>query len=262
MSFEFQFRPELPALRGSVGPNTRSLHDSSIALGPRRIGADVPRRLKLRQAASAANDRAPIGGPAKRAMDIALASIALAVLAPLMLVVAGLVRLTLGGRILFAQERVGTDGTRFTCYKFRTMPADADDLLKRHLLADPDAAIEWRETRKLRNDPRVGCLGNILRKSSLDELPQLLNVLRGEMSIVGPRPIVPAELAYYGRHASACFRARPGLTGMWQVSGRNRVAYRTRVALDRYYARNWSIWLDCRLLIQTIPALLSFDKTS
>jgi exopolysaccharide production protein ExoY len=195
-------------------------------------------------------------------MDIALASLALVLLGPLVLAIALLIRLGLGAPVVFAQPRIGAGGSVFTFYKFRTMPVNADDILSRHLRADPAAAKEWRETRKLRNDPRVGCLGNVLRKSSMDELPQLFNVLRGDMSLVGPRPIVPAELRYYGRHAHICFRARPGLTGVWQVSGRNLVSYSTRVGLDRYYARNWSLRLDCLVLIKTVPAVLSFDRTS
>ena len=120
-----------------------------------------------------------------------------------------------------------------------------------------DAAKEWRE--RLRNDPRVDCFGNILRKSSLDELPQLFNVLRGDMSLVGPRPVVLEEIERYGRHAQAYFRARPGLTGMWQVGGRNDASYRARIAGDLYYARHWSLWLDVALLIKTIPAAMNFD---
>ena len=195
-------------------------------------------------------------------MDIAIASIALLVLSPLLLVVAALVRMSMGGRVLFSQERIGAGGSRFTCWKFRTMPVNADEILRQHLLANPEAAKEWRETRKLRNDPRVGCLASVLRKSSLDELPQLFNVLRGEMSIVGPRPIVIPELPCYGAHAAECFRAKPGITGLWQVSGRNTVGYETRIALDRLYARRWSIGLDLWILIRTVPALLNFGKTS
>ena len=179
-----------------------------------------------------------------------------------MLMAAGLVRLVMGGPAIFAHKRVGFDGRTFVCYKFRTMPVDGEEVLRRHLVAEPDAAEEWRKTRKLRNDPRVGCVGNILRKSSLDELPQLFNVLRGDMSLVGPRPVVPEEIERYGRHAQACFRARPGLTGIWQVSGRNRASYRARIARDLYYARHWSLWLDLAVLIKTIPAVTSFDRTS
>lgn len=204
----------------------------------------------------------PLGGLPKRAFDIVLASVMLILLAPIMLIVTALIRVVAGGPAIFAQERIGFDGKVFVCYKFRTMAVDAEEILHRHLATDPQAAREWRETRKLMRDPRVGCLGNALRKSSLDELPQLLNVLRGDMSLVGPRPIVPDELKCYGRHARACFTARPGLTGLWQTSGRNRVSYAARVARDRYYARHWSLWLDLVLLIKTIPAVMNFDQTA
>jgi exopolysaccharide production protein ExoY len=198
----------------------------------------------------------------KRIVDILGASIALLLLAPIMITVAGLIRLLIGKPIIFAQERVGFDGSTFVCYKFRTMVRDAGEVLDQHLLADPNAADEWRRTRKLRNDPRVTCLGNVLRKSSLDELPQLFNVLRGDMSLVGPRPVLPDEIARYGHHARAYLRARPGLTGMWQANGRSSVGYVGRVARDCYYARHWSLALDLVLLVKTIPALLNFDNTA
>jgi exopolysaccharide production protein ExoY len=195
-------------------------------------------------------------------MDVALASAALVLLAPIMLMIAALVHIRIGRPAIFAQKRVGFGGRLFTCYKFRTMRVDADEVLRRHLAADPAAALEWHETRKLRNDPRVGCLGTILRKSSLDELPQLFNVVRGDMSLVGPRPVVPEEIERYGRHARTCFKARPGLTGMWQTGGRNRASYTARVARDLYYARHWSLWLDLVVLIKTIPAVTNFHETS
>ena len=204
----------------------------------------------------------PLGGIPKRVFDVVGASIALVLLAPIMLMAAVLVRVFMGGPAIFAHKRVGFDGRTFVCYKFRTMLVDGEAVLRRHLAADADAAEEWRKTRKLRNDPRVGCLGNILRKSSLHELPQLINVLRGDMSLVGPRPVVPEEIERYGRHARMCLRARPGLTGMWQVTGRNGVSYPARIARDLYYARHWSLWLDLALLIKTIPAVLNFDRTS
>ncbi len=206
--------------------------------------------------------RQPVGGTAKRIFDLLGASIALIVLAPILLVVTVLVRLVLGGPAIFAQKRIGFDGAVFVCFKFRTMMIDGDEVLRRHLAADALADQEWRATRKLRNDPRVGCLGNVLRKSSLDELPQLFNVLRGDMSLVGPRPVVPDEIARYGRHARMCMQARPGLTGIWQTSGRNRASYPGRIARDRDYARHWSLWLDLVVLIKTIPAVLNFDQTA
>ena len=204
----------------------------------------------------------PLGGHAKRAFDLAVAVAMLVVTAPIMLMVAALIRVSMGGPVIFAQRRIGFNGQSFVCYKFRTMASDAEALLERHLASDPEAAREWRETQKLANDPRVGCLGRVLRKSSLDELPQLFNVLRGDMSLVGPRPVVPDELRRYGRYAIVYAKARPGLTGMWQTSGRNRVSYRARVARDRYYVRNWSLWLDFVLLLKTIPAVLKFDQTA
>lgn len=195
-------------------------------------------------------------------MDVAISLLALVLLAPIMLMVAGLIRLTMGGPVIFAQRRVGFDGSLFVCYKFRTMVADADEVLKRHLAADPRAAREWLETRKLQNDPRISCIGRSLRKSSLDELPQLFNVLRGDMSIVGPRPVVPPEISRYGAHAAEYLRARPGLTGLWQVSGRNKLTYTRRIALDRLYVRNWSVWFDLWILIRTIPAVFETQNTA
>jgi exopolysaccharide production protein ExoY len=206
--------------------------------------------------------RVPLGGWPKRALDLVGASIALVLLAPLMLTVAVLVRIVLGGPVIFVHRRVGFDGAPFDCYKFRTMMKDADAVLHRHLSADADAAREWRETQKLRKDPRVGGLGHVLRKSSIDELPQLFNVLRGDMSLVGPRPVLPDELSRYGQYAPAYLEARPGLTGMWQANGRNAVGYRGRIARDRYYARHWSLALDLKLILKTFPALLNFRQTA
>jgi exopolysaccharide production protein ExoY len=204
----------------------------------------------------------PLGGLPKRILDIAVASIALVLMLPIMLFVTALVRLVMGGPAIFAQQRIGLGGRMFTCYKFRTMVTNGEDVLRRHLAAEPEAAREWNETRKLVNDPRVGCLGNLLRKSSIDELPQLFNVLRGDMSLVGPRPVVPDELRYYGRHVRAYLKTRPGLTGVWQISGRNRLSYAARVARDRHYVRHWSLAVDLAVLIKTIPALLKFSETA
>ncbi len=204
----------------------------------------------------------PVGGVPKRCMDIVGSLALLIVLAPIMLIVAAIIRVSLGGPVIFAQPRIGYDGRGFTCYKFRSMATNADEVLKRHLASNPAAAKEWSETRKLLSDPRVGCLGNVLRKSSIDELPQLFNVLLGDMSLVGPRPVVPDELANYGRFVPTYCEARPGITGLWQTTGRNRLSYRARVARDRYYARRWSLWLDVVLLLKTIPAVTSFDETA
>jgi exopolysaccharide production protein ExoY len=209
------------------------------------------------------SDPVPLGGPAKRVVDIIGAGIGLILLAPLIAMIAVLIRFVLGGPVIFPQRRVGFDGRIFVCYKFRTMVPDADVVLQQHLIANPAAAREWHATQKLRNDPRVSWLGKVLRKSSLDELPQLFNVLRGEMSLVGPRPVLPEELrSRYGRHAIAYLQARPGLTGMWQANGRNSVGYRGRIARDRYYARHWSLGLDMLLIAKTIPAVINFRQTA
>jgi exopolysaccharide production protein ExoY len=206
--------------------------------------------------------RGPIGGFPKRAIDIALSLTALILLVPIMLMIAALIRVAMGGPIIFRHDRIGLNGRMFRCYKFRSMVVDADEVLVRYLASNPDAAAEWRKRQKLQHDPRVGCLGRALRKSSLDELPQLYNVLRGDMSLIGPRPVVPDELERYGVYAAECLSTRPGVTGMWQVSGRSSVDYSTRVALDRYYVRRWSLWLDLALLIKTIPALLNIEDAA
>jgi exopolysaccharide production protein ExoY len=204
----------------------------------------------------------PLGGAAKRAVDLVLALTLIVLAAPVMALVAALIWLGMGGPVIFGHKRVGFQGRNFACYKFRTMACNAGELLERHLAANPDAAREWAATHKLANDPRVTRLGHVLRKSSLDELPQLFNVLRGDMSLIGPRPIVAEEVARYGRHIHAYLAARPGITGMWQTSGRSSVSYLARVARDRYYARRWSLWLDLVLLVKTIPAVLKFDQTA
>jgi exopolysaccharide production protein ExoY len=254
---------------------------TSVLGGRRRSAAFVPARLvpapealaglfaESKKSIATASDGArtinahhPLGGVSKRRMDLVLSIAILIALSPILLVVAALIRLRLGGPVIFAQPRIGFGGKPFTCYKFRSMPNNAAELLERHLAANPEAAEEWRQTRKLRNDPRVGCLGNILRKSSLDELPQLFNVVLGDMSLVGPRPVVPEELANYGRYAREYCRTRPGITGLWQTSGRNRVSYRGRVARDHFYVRNWSLRLDAALLLKTVKAVMNFDQTA
>jgi Undecaprenyl-phosphate galactose phosphotransferase WbaP len=191
----------------------------------------------------------------KRAFDLAAASTALLVLGPLMVVTAMLVRRD-GGPAIYAHGRIGLHGQPFRCLKFRTMVGDADRVLQAHLAANPEAAEEWARDRKLRDDPRLTPFGRFLRKSSIDELPQLINVLKGEMSVVGPRPIVESEQAFYGDDLGFYTQVRPGITGLWQVSGRNNVCYTRRVALDGWYVRNWSLWHDIAILCGTVPAVL------
>ena len=189
--------------------------------------------------------------------DVALGLLAILVLSPLLLGLALAVKLSDSGPAFFGQTRIGADGKAFKVWKFRTMVPDADLRLREYLSRNPEAECEWQDARKLRSDPRVTRLGHVLRKYSVDELPQLFNIIIGEMSFVGPRPITEAECVLYGkslRHYLAC---RPGLTGIWQVSGRNDVSYRRRVALDRLYSTRWTPILDIILLIKTVPVALS-----
>ncbi|CAL1691007.1 UDP-glucose:undecaprenyl-phosphate glucose-1-phosphate transferase [Brevundimonas subvibrioides] len=193
---------------------------------------------------------------AVRAADVILASFALLFLAPLMIVVAVLVTLQDGGPALFGHRRIGRAGLEFNCLKFRSMVVDAEERLTRHLAANASARLEWAADHKLRHDPRVTALGRFLRKSSIDELPQLFNVLRGDMSLVGPRPIVQGEVHRYGRYFAHYCQVRPGITGLWQVMGRNDVSYRRRVALDVAYVRRFRVTTYVSILALTVPAVL------
>jgi exopolysaccharide production protein ExoY len=201
----------------------------------------------------------PIGLTPKRMADIFLALSGIVLLAPLLLICFFAIVLTSPGPALFRHRRVGFSGKHFDCLKFRTMVADAPERLRRLLESDPVAAAEWATHRKLRYDPRVTAVGAILRKSSLDELPQLFNVLRGDMSIVGPRPVTDEELVRYSTSIDAYLACRPGITGLWQVSGRSSTTYSKRVACDAFYAHHWSMTLDAKILIVTIPSLLLHD---
>ena len=194
---------------------------------------------------------------AKRAMDIAIAGAALLVALPFFLVVGALVRAD-GGPAFFAHPRVGRGGKLFGCLKFRSMVVDSQARLEALLAADPAARAEWEATRKLKNDPRITRVGRFLRATSLDELPQLINVLKGEMSIVGPRPVTQSELdSYYGAAAAHYLTVRPGITGLWQVSGRSETSYDQRVALDVAYVSQASLLADIRILLKTPAAVLS-----
>lgn len=193
----------------------------------------------------------------KRVIDVVIASAMLISLAPVMALTALAVALTSSGPILFKQSRIGCNGSTFACLKFRSMRIDAEQILASLLSSQPNLQQEWRCNQKLRDDPRITSIGAFLRHSSLDELPQLINVIRGEMSLVGPRPIVASEVPRYGRHITSYFSVRPGLTGIWQVTGRNNSSYARRVAADVIYARSTSIWLDIKILALTIPAVLS-----
>lgn len=204
----------------------------------------------------------PLGGQAKRLEDLVIALCALALSAPVMLIVALLIKFTTGGPALYSHTRVGFGGKPFQCYKFRSMVSNSDEVLRHYLARDPEAARQWDANRKLKCDPRITFLGKLLRKSSLDELPQLFNILKGEMSCVGPRPVVADELCRYGSHVGDYLAARPGLTGLWQVTGRSSTDYSNRVALDSHYVRNWSLWADAVILARTIFAVMRFDDAS
>ncbi len=192
---------------------------------------------------------------AKRCFDVIVATLLILALSALMLVLAWLVRRD-GKPALYRHKRIGINGQSFYCIKFRSMVANGDEILADLLARDPEAQAEWAATQKLRRDPRITRVGDFLRKTSLDELPQLINVLRGEMSLVGPRPIVAAETHFYGHHIEDYYAARPGITGLWQVSGRSDTTYERRVALDVSYVRNWSLANDMVILMKTLPVVL------
>jgi exopolysaccharide production protein ExoY len=199
----------------------------------------------------------PVGGRWKRATDVTFAITCLVVLLPLIGAIALLIWLQDRGPVFYSQRRVGYGGRMFSCYKFRSMVPNANQVLADLLARDSAARLEWEQTRKLKRDPRCTMLGRILRRTSLDELPQLINIMRGDMSLIGPRPIVQAEKSYYGRVIHLYEAARPGLTGLWQVSGRNDTSYTERVELDGNYVRNWSWRLDASIFVRTFVILVS-----
>ena len=197
----------------------------------------------------------PYNRALKRIFDLVMTIVGGLMISPVLLVIALAVAIDNRGRIIFAHRRVGAAGKKFPCYKFQTMVPDAEAKLKKYLAENPEAKREWEETFKLTNDPRVTKLGNFLRRTSLDELPQLWNVIRGEMSLVGPRPIVQAEVPRYGKNIREYYMVLPGITGMWQVSGRSDTTYPERVAMDTWYVRNWSVWIDLMYLFKTVKAV-------
>jgi len=191
----------------------------------------------------------------KRLFDTSLAALLIMLLSPLMLCIAVALKLE-GGSVFFAHVRVGKKGKRFNCFKFRSMVPNADQALTNLLESNPDLQAQWLKEHKLKDDPRISPLGEFLRRTSMDELPQLFNVLKNEMSLVGPRPIVEEELEKYGLEKSYYLMVRPGMTGLWQVSGRNDVDYNTRVYLDAWYVKNWSLWYDLAILVKTFKVVL------
>jgi len=191
----------------------------------------------------------------KRLFDLLTATTLLLLLSPLFAYIA--LRISRdGGSAFYGHERVGQNGRRFKCYKFRSMVLNSQAVLQKLLDTDPDARSEWNKDFKLKNDPRITSIGHFIRKTSLDELPQLWNVIKGEMSLVGPRPVIEAELERYADDVDYYLMAKPGITGLWQVSGRNDVDYQTRVYLDSWYVKNWSLWYDIAILFKTVGVVL------
>jgi Undecaprenyl-phosphate galactose phosphotransferase WbaP len=192
----------------------------------------------------------------KRFTDLAIVIFGGIVILPFLLIIALLVQLSSPGPVLYGHKRLGRNGKYFTAYKFRSMVMDSQERLQKLFESNPEIKKEWDKNHKLQNDPRVTAIGRFLRRTSLDEFPQLLNILKGEMSLVGPRPIVDEEVSRYGEDFNWIFSVRPGLTGMWQVSGRSETDYAVRVLYDTYYLQSWSVWLDVWILFMTFGAVL------
>jgi exopolysaccharide production protein ExoY len=205
---------------------------------------------------SARIDASLAGRIAKRCVDVVVAVLALVCASLLFLVIVVAIKVDSPGPVFFSHQRVGRYGKKIRVLKFRTMVPDAGQQLRAHLERRPDLKAAWDDSFKLREDPRVTRVGSVLRRFSLDELPQLLNVLRGEMSLVGPRPVVEEELERFGNRAPVILRALPGLTGLWAVSGRSELPYDERVALEYRYVTTWSLGLDLSILLRTIPVVI------
>ncbi|MEF3279933.1 MAG: undecaprenyl-phosphate galactose phosphotransferase WbaP [Elusimicrobiota bacterium] len=193
----------------------------------------------------------------KRVIDYIFSILIFFLILPIIIIIAILIKFTSEGSIIYSHKRIGKNGKEFNCYKFRTMYKDADEKLKEILESDPEKKKEWETYWKLNDDPRITPIGKFLRKTSLDEIPQIFNILKGEMSLVGPRPVVQREIdEYYKENADYYFKVPPGITGLWQVSGRSSVSYEYRVLLDSWYVKNWNLWLDIVILLKTIKAVI------
>lgn len=231
----------------SITPTTRELQYASHVTAS--VAQSEPATLKT-----------PLGGRAKRLFDVVLALVGLIHGMPFFVIVAVAVRISSPGPIFFRHERIGFNGVPFKCTKFRTMRVDASEQLAAHLKADPEARAEFAEFQKLKKDPRIiPFVGAFLRKSSLDELPQLYDVLVGNMSLVGPRPVTQEEVTLYGDARRLYASTRPGITGLWQVSGRNDLTFDQRVGIDRNYVRKWTFWGDLKIIVKTFKVLITRD---
>jgi exopolysaccharide production protein ExoY len=222
-----------------------------------RVDSERPPVLSGQASPAAALSSEHLQRKAKRGLDVAVSALSLFLLLPVLVLVYLLVRCCDGPPAVFRQLRLGRGGRSFICLKFRTMVRDGGALLAERLGRDAAAREEWTRTHKLTDDPRVTPLGRFLRETSLDELPQLVNVLRGEMSLVGPRPILATEADRYGPAFATCFSVPPGITGLWQVSGRASLSFAERVELDLVYSTSWHLLRDLAILARTVPAVLA-----
>lgn len=201
----------------------------------------------------------PVSAAGKRAFDLLFGSLLLLAFLPLLVLVALGVWRSSPGPVIYSQPRVGKRGRSFRFYKFRSMVINSDEYLTSFLESNPEARSQWEEFQKLDDDPRITRFGHFIRRCSLDELPQLWNVVKGDMSLVGPRPCMVEQHEFYGRYWAAYCAVRPGMTGLWQVSGRNKLTYRERVELDGVYVKRWSLWLDLKILVRTVGVVLTGD---
>jgi exopolysaccharide production protein ExoY len=236
------------------GSSTTPIESFSAGRQP-FVGSDTSATISARAQIEAPFLVSPIGRALKRSMDLVGSAVALLLLAPLLIVLAAALAVESRGHPIFVQRRIGQFGRPFRIYKFRTMSRSSESDLAT-ALANTDLAAEWAALRKLRDDPRVTRIGRILRKYSLDELPQFVNVLLGHMSLVGPRPVVEDELPLFGGLLQTVLTMRPGLTGLWGTSGRNAVSYAERVELEHRYVMSWTLGLDASIMVKTIPRVL------
>ena len=234
--------PTVVHLPLTISTGSRPLTDAIEWVGPLATEDDGPSHPSI--------------GFVKRAFDVAVAVLATVAVLPVLIMCCLAILLESGRPVFFRQRRLGLGGTPFTILKFRTMVSNAESVLEQHLRSNPQAQREWDADRKLRKDPRVLRIGKLMRRFSLDELPQLWNILTGDMSLVGPRPIVNEEIVRYrGAYRDYC-KVRPGLTGLWQVSGRNDTGYAERITLDRSYVERWSFWLDLSIVARTVRVVI------
>ena len=252
-------KEQLQKLISQVQPHVRNISFVPDLLGTQMMGAEVnvfftEAMLMLKTKNQLARRRNRV---IKRVFDLLFTICGGLCILPFLLVIAVMVAVDNKGNVIFAHRRIGRDGKEFKCYKFQTMIPNAQEALEKYLAENPEARKEWEESFKLTDDPRVTKLGSILRKTSLDEMPQLWNVIKGDMSLVGPRPIVAKEIERYGEYFREYAMVTPGITGMWQASGRSDTTYEERVEMDTWYVRNWSVWIDLMYLFKTVKIVFT-----